>query len=569
MAAQIAALFAVLLCVWSAAAAAQRGDAGDSARVRGAARQAVARFERTRMTHLPRGVGSATAATPCPTRVGGMCHWPEDEDAPDPPAEDPAVGAARDGAIALLDSARRLEPADPWLIGEQVRLDVEGGRTADAVAAARGCTAQPIWCAELAGYAFHAAQQYAAADSAFDVALREMPTPGRCKWEDLGALLEGRLADRFARGDCAARERMGHRIWWLASPLYLVSEVDARTAYYSRLVRARIADLEPTGEPFGWNDDVRAVALRYGWPLWYSQDPPAPGAITAPAVVGHERSDAYYFFPTVRALDSLGVSDASDWALSESHAPAAYAPAYLRSLHTLDVSVARFRRADDSTLIVVAWDASADTALRSAGLRAGLFVARDPDSTLSKQLRDAKPRGALAVTTGAREALVSVELLNGSTHRAARARFGVRALEASGFGLSDLLLFTPSTELPAHLDDAAARAIASAADTRVVGLYWEVYTPGDTAASIHMHLRIAPVRRSWLGRVVARFRSGASALALQWDEPLSAAGRTSRALRVDLSGLRPGLYRMELEATDAARHRTQSASRDMVLPGGA
>jgi len=412
---------------------------------------------------------------------------------------------------------------------------------------------------------------YTAADSAFGVALRAMSAVDRCRWEDLSQLLQGELARRYANANCEVREGLASRVWWLAAPLYLAGDADARTDYYSRLVRARIADLEPSGEPFGWNDDVRAVAVRYGWPVWYSQDAPAPGAMLPPAVVGHERGGAYYFFPDARAVDSLAATDDADWALDDPHAPAAYAPPYARSLHELPTRIARFRRARDSMIVVAAWDGRGDSTLRGPGFRAGLFVGSAPDSMRSIERPDARSRGALWITVPATGALVSVELLNDSTRRAARSRQGARPLAARAFALSDLLLFaTDPNALSARLDDAASGALAATVDTSEVGVYWELYSTPDSEPVVDMRLSIEPVGASWLGRVAARLHihPAPSALALHWRERANGSGTTPRSLRLDLSGLRRGSYRLELTANGASSGRQASASRDFVLAGG-
>lgn len=565
------AVLCLLFVTPSGRVVAQREAARDAGHSLREAHDAVEALEHARMLHLPRGDGEPGAAHPCPTRIGGMCHWPEGENAPGPPPEDPAVVAARARALGLVDSASHQVRGNTWLEGQRVQLAIASGGTSQAIAAARGCASSAAWCAELAGYALDEAADYAGADSAFAVALGAMSPADRCRWEDLSPLLQGALAKRYADADCNARERLALRVWWLSAPLYLVGDADARTDLYSRLVRARIADLEPSGEPFGWNDDVRALAVRYGWPVWYSQDLPAPGAILAPAVVGHERGGAYYFFPDARAVDSLALVDRTDWQLDDPHAPAAYAPPYAKSLHEIPAQITRFRGTADSMIVVAAWDGRADSTLRGSDFRAGLFVGTAPDSVRSVVRTDARSRGALWLTTPERAALVSVELLNDSTRRAGRSRQGIRPLSAASFGLSDLLLFEAEpSALPSRLEDAAPRALAAAVDAPQVGLFWELYSPPDSAHVVDMRLSIEPVRESWLGRVAAQLhmRATSSALALHWQERAGATRSTPRSIRLDLSGLRRGLYRVELTANEAGFGRQASASRVFFLAGG-
>src|SRR5215831_7053914 len=56
----------------------------------------------------------------------------------------------------LLDSLAyfdRLHPGDAWITGERVRFLVDQGETAAAIALARSCAADKVWCAQLTGYA--------------------------------------------------------------------------------------------------------------------------------------------------------------------------------------------------------------------------------------------------------------------------------------------------------------------------------------------------------------------------------------------------------------------------------
>jgi hypothetical protein len=494
--------------------------------------------------------------------VGRICHWSEGEYAPDPPAEAAAVTEARNRAIALLDSAAVARPGDTWVAGQRVRLLVDAADSRAAVAAAHACTGDSVWCAELTGYALHNADEYPAADSAFNAALARMTRESACAWEDMSELLDGPLATRYARANCAEREALARRIWWLAAPLYLVSTVDARTEYYARLTRARMADDEPASELFGWDGDARRTGLRYGWSTWYSQDPPSPGEIVEPAIVGHERAGAYDFFPDLRALDSLGRTDSSDWHLTEPRAASAYAPPRLRSLHALPMRIARFRR-DSSLAIVASWDARGDTTISRAGLTAGLFVGTGPDSTSAATLRGVADMGAMATLAPHRPALVSVELLDSLRHRAARARRGVVPLGDAQLQISDMLpLRARPAEPRASLHELANLASGARADSALF-VYYELYTPPSDTQTVTMELRVRAARASWTRRLARRLHlsHAPSAITLRWTEHAAPSGTTPRTLRLELSELEQGSYDVELVAT---RSRDSAVARSAM-----
>ena len=135
------------------------------------ARHAQAEFEQTRRWNLPHEYASGR----CDERIGRFCYWHGDGSDEHPPPEPRPIGLARSRLVGVLDSAARLLPADGWIVGQLVRYLVEDGRAQDALAAARACRAASWWCAALAGFALHAAPDFAAADSAYRVALDSMP----------------------------------------------------------------------------------------------------------------------------------------------------------------------------------------------------------------------------------------------------------------------------------------------------------------------------------------------------------------------------------------------------------
>src|SRR2546426_5521256 len=86
----------------------------------------------------------------------------------------------------------------------------------------------------------HVAGDYAGADSAYRIALRDMPRDERCRWTDVSLLLDGELARRYRRLPCDERGAFEERLWWLAQPLYSLSGNDRRSEHLARATMARI-----------------------------------------------------------------------------------------------------------------------------------------------------------------------------------------------------------------------------------------------------------------------------------------------------------------------------------------
>src|SRR5690242_18742129 len=190
------------------------GPTRDSARVVRSARSAQTSFEIFRRNRLPSRPSHGGGV--CDIRIGRYCYWRGDDEDDDPaPEEAPAIRDRRDALIRTLDSVFKAFPGDGWVGGQLVRYLVEAGRTDEAMADARACRAEASWCAALAGYAAHVAGRYALADSAYRVALDSMPVAERCKWLDISDLIDGDLADRYKKLDCAGRDSLARRVFWL------------------------------------------------------------------------------------------------------------------------------------------------------------------------------------------------------------------------------------------------------------------------------------------------------------------------------------------------------------------
>jgi hypothetical protein len=540
--------------------------AAESIKIVRSAHSAQTTFERFRRNRLPTRNGSAGS---CDIRIGRYCYWRGDGDDDDPPPpEAPEIAARRNDLIARLDDDARTVPGDPWISGQLVRYLVEANRIDDAwTFATTGCRVSTTWCAELAGYAAHSGQRFAAADSAFGIALSSMTPAERCRWLDPSQLIDGDLGKRYEKLDCAAREDFARRLFWLGAPLYSVSATDLLTEHLARLTRARMSEHAATVDGESWADDVRELVTRYGWPRWYSRSQPDFGSQRGPSVTGHDAGLPYNYLPSLRAFDHIGELSSDDWKLDDPRALTGYAPAYARSMHDVPSQIARFRRGD-STLIVAAWDARPDTTLLGRRLDAALVLTSAHDSGAMARLSDAKVVGHLSVTGVVDSGVVSLELLATKDRRAARARSGLAPRAEGPVALSDLLLYSSTESAPTRLDAVKDSALSSTVvpASRSVGVFWETYGLRPQSEPVHFTLTVEEIEIGFLRRAAERLRFAdpTSALRVQWQEvPQVDHGVAGRGVRVDLSRLRAGRYRMQLSvASDAGSAVT---SRDLTV----
>jgi hypothetical protein len=261
----------------------------------------------------------------------------------------------------------------------------------------------------------------------------------------------------------------------------------------------------------------------------------------------------FNFLPNGHALDHLGHIASDDWRLDDARALTGYAPAYAHSVHDLPSQIAAFRRGD-STLVVAAWDASRDTTLLGRSLGAALVLAADGEHVVMTRRSAAGVRGSLSTIGVLDSGIVSVELLAATERRAARTRLGVMARGSGRIALSDLLLYASSAASPNGLDAVIDSALASeiVPGSRALGVYWETYGLHPKGEPVKYTLTVEQIGMGWLRRAAERFRLAGptSGLRIQWEEvPQRVNAIVGRGIRVDLSRLRPGRYRMQLAAS--------------------
>jgi len=521
----------------------------DSAEISHRARDLQARFERWRRHVLPRFY--AGPADHC-LIVGRFCEWHPNIKDYDVPDEGNDIRRARSELLRDLEKASATLPGDDWIVGQRIRYLVES-RDSTAIGVARSCRATKWWCEALLGLAFHVNGNFAGADSAFSMALDDMPSLNRCHWTNLSPLLDDDIRGTYRKMPCAQRAVLNARIWWVADPLYMTPGNERRTEHFSRVMHTALEKDAVNTYGSSWGGDLAELILRFGWAEKWTQGWPSLYASSEPSVTGHEREPGFHFFLTQRPPDSLAQIGDSLFDINQFPPREQYAPIYTRAFVRLDAQVARFRRGD-STRVVAAYDVRGDTIFGRRKFAAALIAMRDESTTPARNdVTESPAKNVLAVTTPWKSQLIGVELLANDSAGAARWRSGFAEipLDSGRISVSDLLFVDGGPSLPVDLDDAIARAHGGTKfrrDTKI-GLFWELYgkTPVDSAVPIS--LTITPIDEGLLRRTFRALRIApkATPLNIRWQENGAAGVLSARSVLLDLSLVPAGKYAVKLE----------------------
>lgn len=545
----------------------------DSVAVLRAARSAQARFETFRIDHLPRS-GDASSSGPCDERIGRFCFRFGDDGDDDewiPPREPPAIAVERGRLVATLDSLHGAAPGDPWIAGQLVRYLVESAKPAEAATVARGCRSSPWWCGALAGYALHAAGQYAAADSAFAAALAVMPDAQRCQWADLSPLLD-RLRGQYQKLSCEERLPLERRIWWLADPLYLVPGNERRTEHFSRRVMSALQDGARSAFHDRWASDLEEIVVRYGWPVDFERGEPRNLSDQEIHITSRFAPHARQFLPPAASVDAPGTIGPERWDLDPERPQSEYAPAYAVRFHDLPHQVARFRRGD-SMVVVAGYDVRATESQRwfnqakahereregsrtVTRVEAALILVRDDDAQpIVVKGSGSGPDGVMTAIAPAESALLSLETLDtaDSVH-AARARYWLAVAPlGDGVSLSDPLLLrgAPGDSVHPSLADVLplVRPVARARRGERVPVFWETYGLQRVSGPFQVTLTVTQGNPGWLRRAAewaGLAKHDPRYVAVTWEEAPSGLPVTPRALSIAMPDASPGTYLLEI-----------------------
>jgi hypothetical protein len=522
----------------------------DSAEISQRARDLQARFERRRRQMLPRFyTGEAHHCL----IIGRFCEWHPNLKDYVVPEEGNNIRRARVELLRDLEKASATLPGDDWIVGQRIRYLLET-RDTTAIGVARSCRATKWWCEALLGLSLHMTGDFAGADSAFSMALEDMPTLTRCYWTNLSPLLDDDIRGTYRRTSCAQREVVNARIWWVADPLYMTPGNERRTEHFSRVMHTALQ--KDAVNTFGsrWGGDLAELILRFGWAeKWTQQPSPSMYPGVPPAITGHEREPGFHFFLTQRPPDSLAQIVDSLFDIHQFPPREHYSPFYTRAFVKLDAQVARFRRGD-STRVVAAYDVRTDTIFGRRRFTAMLIAMGDEATTPSRsEVAEAPAKNVLTLMTPWKSQLIGVELLAKDSAGAARWRSGFAEipLDSGRISVSDLLFVDGSPSLPADLDGAIAHAHGGTRfrrDTRI-GLFWELYgtTPADSALPIS--LTITPIDEGVLRRAFRALRIAPkmSPLNIRWQENGASGVLSARSVLLDLSLVPAGKYAVKLE----------------------
>ena len=525
----------------------------DSAEIAKRARDLQATFERRRRQMLPRFyIGTADHCL----IVGRFCEWHPNLSDYVVPDEGRDIVRARAQLLRDLEKASEAVPGDDWIVGQRIRYLVEAHDTS-AVSVARACRATQWWCEALLGLSLHVRGDFAAADSAFGVALDAMPTPMRCHWINLSPLLDDDVRGTYHKMSCAQREAADAKIWWVADPLFMTPGNERRTEHFSRVLHTLLQQNSVNTYGSSWGGDLAELILRFGWAEKWTQEPSRSMYSEAqPSITGHEREPGYHFFLTQRPPDSLALIADSVFDIYQFPPREQYAPVYTHGFVRLDAQVARFRRGD-STRVIAAYDVSTDTIFGRTNFAAALVAMGDESTTPSKTLVEESPtRNVLTVSTPWKEQLIGVELLAKDSAAAARWRSGFSEipLDSGRISVSDLLFVDGAPALPVDLKEATERAHGGTKFRRntKIGLFWELYgkTPADSALPIS--LTIMPIDEGLLRRTFRALRIAPklTPLNIRWQENGAAGVLSARSIVLDLSAVPAGKYSVKLEVGD-------------------
>ena len=503
----------------------------------------------------------------------------------------------REELLHLLDSAAAKVPESPWLIGQRVRLYVDQRDYARADLVARTeCLLDDVYCSMLVGFVAEAKGELAEADNAYGHALRRMTLQERCAYLDIDVFLEGKEKDQYEEMPCEIRDAVNLRYWWLADPLFVQSGNDRLTTHLYRHTIILLHSALTADERFDWRVKYGATAtaemiLRYGWPAaeyynrleddnhfgWLGWKDSSANASREYLLPRYHTLAAYESALNVTHLtgdDFDGIAPkwnrfrkkwSRDWWPIEHFARPG-------PLSSVDYQASVFRRAN-GPLIAVALDPRSDLIPDSvlAKYNASLISQSDPSDNGHRSAGKARSVTSLAVESAPGVQVVSAEVvrIDQDSAPAARARFGIDApkglhsLLRGEVAISDVaLIAAPEVDslLPSSFDAALPVMLPSPEIKQGrIGIFFESYgfVPGEPIeVAIRMTLEDKPGLLRRMGAKIGLMDPGEGSIVLHWrdDQPggtskaISIDGVVvqSRAIIVDLSGLKPGHYSMDV-----------------------
>jgi len=550
----------------------------------------------TRRSFTPTVIHNGSRRSMCPNwypaEEGARPDERVDRDGALPPGVRERVREARAQLIDSLAALAERAPNEPWIVGQRVRFLVDQGSVTDAVDVARKCSAGTTWCAQLLGFALHAAGEFRQADSAFDAATEAMSPKERCAWTSVALLLDNAGRSAYGKLTCEQRIAAHARIWWMSRPLLADSAADRRSENYARKVLIQLHSALEWDERYDWRkryggEAVSEMLVRYGWP-----------AVSVYAGDTEERSHAswMYFYDSTRTATAEYPQDrvhllpkwnafidpfnarADAWQLNmpllkENSEPVLqwwpnehYAPARGNIAQLRDQTV--MLRRDDDVMLATASELRFHRKPIEADTAAAVLVRTTAPDSIERLPRRATRNANALVLTGripSTPAVVGTEVLAPQGQLSLRTRFGITpptplsALKPGETAISEPVLI--SAESSNGPEGALGQMLGSTSVRgRKIGVYWETYgyAPGDSvdlALVVTRTEKLSAFRKLGMKLRIADDINGS--VAARWSEPQ--AGRDSwtipsrvpiqgRAVVLDISQLEPGKYSVQVEA---------------------
>lgn len=569
------------------------------------AKNLQARFERTRLRHLP--VAKSGASGECDEVIGRFCVWDSGRDDWRPRPEDPEITEARFTLLNSLDSLAAIVPGDHFILGQRVRYLIEADRWDEAVRVTQSCEAEAWRCLAHRGLALHVAQKPVEALQSFESALATMPEEKRSEWRDLSPLLDSDGEDWLAdQGDSTwAREVL----WALADPFFLVPGNDRLTGHYSRWTYATGAAGSLSPHQLRWADDLTKIVVRFGWPAGWERPWPHSGSGSQRSAIGHDDYGSLPFFPPTSAFDWMGtdrdedkileavVEAPRDWLDRERRLPAIYSPPYVDSVAPMQAQVARFWPRESSVTVAAAFgptdgqQGAFGTLGGNVGVRrpqnpgvAGVFVVpvsvREPDHASGEvsvygatNTKDPTQTLRLSVDVpSGGEAILSLELLHRADSVGFRERAPIRLPQfpPDVLSLSDVVLVDT---LAVGINSresliSAMRPSVILAPLEVTGLGFEVYGLGFRGEDLRFMVRMRKLDKGFFARAGSWLRiiDGEDPFGVSWTEPgPENPGAVVRAVAFRIPDVDEGRYEIVVEVEAPGRTPVRTSRVIQVL----
>ncbi len=558
------------------------------------AQRLQAQFERTRRLNLPQYRGRTFYGRNCPEPVGlNWCYWYDESG--EMPLETPNIVEARALLLMHLDSLGDANPGDNWISGQRVRYNVEAGHLDRALAVAKGCRTAGWWCDALEGLVLHEMRRYAEAEQAYERVLAALSPREQCRWRDMTPYLDEDTRRAYIRTQCGTPERAAWeaRAWWFARTRYGMAGNDSRTEHFARLTYVEFLREAATAYTRGFDEAEREVLVRFGWARRWARDgearPPAPEEMPRDPdgrmspfdpslrinVIGAEPTPAHRFIPPANVLTSPASSDSTEWAVQKPPVIARYHPKYASRLLMLEHQQGLFRRGD-TALVILAYDVRKVPGIALVPLEASITLTPGATPAAVTTVKpDAPAKGVLTAKAPWGPLLMSAEVAADSASTLVRARYGIRPPFAVGarVSLSDLLFYTPYERFPTSVEEVLPHALATQkvrAD-QPVGVYWEAYNTNPAGERMTISLVVAPDEPDEPGRLgraarALRLQRGSSTVSVSVEDMSARGARTSpRAVQLDISTLKPGDYRVQLEVDVAGQYVIRAERRITVV----